>query len=311
MKFDDKTIWMDGKFIPWRQANMSVLSHHYGMGVFEGVRGYATNQGAVIFRLSAHTDRLFRSAHILGMKLPYDKDTLNQAQQEIMLRNQLGNAYLRPFAFYGGEYLGLSTAALTPRVIIAAVAWQGAYAGTDRFTDGLKVRTSSLSRNHINSVFSKAKANGNYMNSILAMQEAQSGGMDDAIMLDHRGCVAEGSGANIFIVRNNVLYTPDTTSALEGITRDTVITLAKDLNLMVIEKNITRDELYIADEIFFTGTAVEVTPIREVDGRLIATGERGPITQQLQQAYALAVRGENSQYDHWLTPCTGEKVGAC
>ncbi len=308
---EDKIVWLDGQFISWQQANMPILSHHYGVGVFEGVRAYATPEGTVIFRLSEHTDRLFRSAHILGMKLPYGKESLNQAQEELISRNQFTDAYLRPFGFYGGEFLGLSVSSLTPHVAIVAVPWQGAYGGSNRFIDGLKVRTSSLLRNHVMSVFSKAKAHGNYMNSILAMQEAHSCCVDDAILLDHQGFVAEGSGANIFIVRNGVLYTPHTTSALEGITRDTVITLAENLTCRVIEKNITRDELYIADEIFFTGTAVEITPINQVDGRLIATGVRGPITQQLQQLYAATVRGENTKYNHWLTRCKSEKVYTC
>lgn len=301
MPLDRKFIWLDGQFIPWQQANTHVLSNHYGIGVFEGVRCYATPQGAAIFRLSAHTDRLFRSAQILNMKIPYDKETLNQVQCEIVAKNQLTNGYIRPFVFYGGEYLGLTTHSLSTHVMIAAIEWHGAYGGAEKLIDGIKVQTSSLSHNHVNSVFTKAKANGNYMNSILAMQEALACGADEALLLDHEGCVAEGSGAHIFLVRDGVLYTPELTTIIEGITRDTVFVLAKDLGLTVVEKSITRDEIYIADEAFFSGTAVEITPIREIDHRIITQGKRGPITKKLQEAYAKAVHGENLIHEEWIT----------
>ena len=301
MQFVDKFIWLDGQFIPWQQANVHVLAHHYGVSVFEGLRSYSTDRGSLIFRLSDHTDRLFRSAHILNMKIPYDKETLNQVQCEIIRKNQINNGYLRPFVFYGGEHLGLVTYPLSIHVMIAAIEWQGAYGTAEKLTDGISVRTSSFSRNHINSVFSKAKANGNYMNSILAMQEALACGAQDALLLDQQGCVAEGSGAHIFLARNGVLYTPELTAMIEGITRDTVMTLAHDLGLTVIEKSITRDEAYIADEAFFSGTAVEITPIREIDQRMIGQGRKGPITTALQEAYAKTVRGENILHQDWLT----------
>ncbi len=295
-----KFIWLDGDFVPWDEAKMHVLSHHYGVGVFEGVRSYATAQEVALFRLHDHTDRLFRSAHILNIKIPYDKATLNQVQCDLIQKNQLTNAYLRPLVFYGGEFLGLCTHTLSTHVMIAGMEWKGAYFGAEKQPDGIKVHTVSFVRNHSNSVLTKAKANGNYMNSILAMHEARAYGADDALLLDHQGCITEGSGANIFIVRNGVVYTPDSTHALEGITRDTVFTLAKDLGLQVIEKRMTRDDVYIADEAFFTGTAVEITPIHELDGRIIGNGRKGKITADLQQLYAAVVTGKNQTYENWL-----------
>lgn len=298
---EQKVIWLDGQFVPWKQANMHVLSHHYGIGVFEGVRSYACKNLVNIFRLHAHTNRLFRSAHILNMNIPYSKDLLNQVQCELIQKNQLTNAYLRPLVFYGGEYLGLTTDKLSTHVMVAAIPWQGAYPNTEKLTDGIKVHTASLSRHHINSVFTKAKASGNYMNSILALQEARLCGADEALLLDHQGCVAEGSGANIFIIRDSIIYTPDLSAILEGITRSTLITLAQELGFTIAERRITRDEVYIADEAFLTGTAVEITPIREIDGRIIGNGKTGLITHQLQQAYQAAVRGENKTHQDWVT----------
>ncbi|MEE9425815.1 MAG: branched-chain amino acid transaminase [Methylococcales bacterium] len=304
MSMDDRdgTIWLDGEWLPWREAKVHVLTHtlHYGAGVFEGVRAYHCNQGTAIFRLSEHTDRLFRSAHILRMKIPFDKDTINQAQLEAVSRNNLSSAYLRPMCFYGSEGMGLRADNLKTHVMIAAWEW-GSYLGEENMTNGIRIRTSSYIRNHVNSVMCKAKANGNYINSILALQEALECGCDEALLLDHEGYVAEGSGENIFIVRNGVLYTPDLTSALEGITRETVFTLAEDLGLSVVEKRITRDEVYVADEAFFTGTAAEVTPIRELDGRVIGNGKRGPITEQLQTMYFDVVHGRSERYNKWLS----------
>ncbi|HIF18074.1 MAG TPA: branched-chain amino acid transaminase, partial [Cycloclasticus sp.] len=256
--------------------------------------------GPAIFRLQDHTDRLFRSAHILNMKISFDKDTLNQVQREAVSRNKLKSAYLRPMCFYGSEGMGIRADALKVHVMVAAWEW-GKYLGEDGIEKGIRIRTSSYTRNHVNSVMCKAKANGNYMNSILALQEAISCGYDEAMLLDHEGFVAEGSGENIFIVRNGKLITPDLTSALEGITRETIFQLAEECNLEVVEKRITRDEVYVADEAFFTGTAAEVTPIREVDDRTIGNGGRGPITERLQTLYFDAVHGRSPEHSAWLT----------
>lgn len=304
MGMDDKdgVIWMDGEWVDWRDAKVHVLTHtlHYGMGVFEGTRAYETNEGTAIFRLKDHTDRLFRSAQILNMKIPFDKDTLNQVQREAILKNNLKSAYLRPMCFYGSEGMGIRADSLKVHVMVAAWEW-GKYLGEDGIEKGIRIRTSSYIRNHVNSVMCKAKANGNYMNSILALQEAISCGYDEAMLLDHEGYVAEGSGENIFLVRNGKLITPDLTSALEGITRETVFQLAEECGLEVIEKRITRDEVYVADEAFFTGTAAEVTPIREVDDRTIGNGGRGPITERLQTLYFDVVQGRSPEHRDWLT----------
>ncbi len=280
----DGVIWYDGKMVNWRDATTHVLTHtlHYGMGVFEGVRAYKTDKGTAIFRLKEHTNRLFNSAHILGMKMPYSKEELMEAQKAAVRENNLESAYMRPMAFYGAEAMGISAKTLSTHVIVAAWKW-GAYMGQDALDNGIRVKTSSFSRHHVNITMCKAKANGNYMNSILAHQEAALDGYDEALLLDVDGFVAEGSGENIFIVRNGKLYTPDLTSALEGITRDTIVQLAAEIGLPIIEKRITRDEVYTADEAFFTGTAAEVTPIRELDRRNIGAGTAGPITKQLQK----------------------------
>jgi len=299
----DGVIWYDGKMVNWRDATTHVLTHtlHYGMGVFEGVRAYKTDKGTAIFRLKEHTDRLFRSAHILGMKMPFDKETISEAQKAAVRENNLESAYLRPMAFYGAEAMGISAKTLSTHVIVGAWSW-GAYMGEEAITKGIRVKTSSFARHHVNITMCKAKANGNYMNSILAHQEAAQDGYQEALLLDVDGFVAEGSGENIFIIRNGKLYTPDLTSALEGITRDTIIHLAKvELGLEVIEKRITRDEVYSADEAFFTGTAAEVTPIRELDNRAIGEGTRGPITEKLQTMYFDVVKGKNPKYAYWLT----------
>ena len=261
----DGVIWYDGELVPWRNATTHVLTHtlHYGMGVFEGVRAYNTPQGTAIFRLQAHTDRLFDSAHIMGMKIPFSKDEINEATRAAVRENNLESAYIRPMVFYGSEAMGLRASGLKTQVIVAAWSW-GAYMGDEALQVGIKVRTSSFTRHHVNISMTRAKANGNYINSMLALQEAISGGADEAMLLDPEGYVAEGSGENIFLVKNGVIYTPEVTSCLNGITRNTILTLAAEHGLQVIEKRITRDEVYIADEAFFTGTAAEVTPIREV-----------------------------------------------
>jgi len=298
----DGVIWYDGQMVPWREATTHVLTHtlHYGMGVFEGVRAYDAEQGTAIFRLREHTDRLFRSAHILQMAMPYDKDTLNRAHLEVVRENGLESAYIRPMCFYGSEGMGLRADNLKTHVIVAAWEW-GAYLGKENLEKGIRVRTSSYTRHHVNITMCKAKANGNYMNSMLALQEALSCGYDEAMLLDNEGYVAEGSGENIFIVRNGMLYTPELTSALEGITRDTIMTLAAEEGLTIREKRITRDEVYAADEAFFTGTAAEVTPIREVDNRVIGNGCRGPISEKLQTLYFDQVHGRREDHPDWLT----------
>jgi branched-chain amino acid aminotransferase len=298
----DGVIWMDGKLVPWRDAQTHVLTHtlHYGMGVFEGVRAYKADQGTAIFRLQQHTRRLLGSAHITNMPVPYDQDTINEAQRIVVRENGLQSAYIRPMCFYGSEGMGLRADNLKVHAIVAAWEW-GAYLGAENMERGIRIKTSSFTRHHVNITMCKAKANGNYMNSMLALNEALSCGYDEAMLLDVDGYVAEGSGENIFIVRDGKLYTPDLTSALEGITRMTVVELCRELAIPVIEKRITRDEVYIADEAFFTGTAAEVTPIREVDGRAIGNGGRGPITQRLQSLYFDQVHGRRAQNASWLT----------
>jgi branched-chain amino acid aminotransferase len=306
MTMDDRdgVIWLDGKMVPWREAKVHVLTHtlHYGMGVFEGVRAYHTqSKGTAIFRLKEHTDRLYRSAKILNMPMPYDKDTLNEAQRAAVRENGLDSAYIRPMCFYGSEGMGLRADNLKVHVMVAAWAW-GSYLGEDGMKKGIRIKTSSFTRHHVNITMCKAKANGNYINSMLALQEALAGGYDEALLLDVDGFVAEGSGENFFIVRDGVIYTPELTSALDGITRATLFTLAADLGYTVREKRITRDEVYVADEAFFTGTAAEVTPIRELDGRAIGNGGRGPITEKLQARFFDVVHGRRDDHQDWLSP---------
>jgi branched-chain amino acid aminotransferase len=298
----DGSIWYDGNMVPWRSATTHVLTHtlHYGMGVFEGVRAYKTARGTAIFRLREHTERLFRSAHIFEMKLPFSKETILSAQRAVVRANKLETCYVRPIAFLGAEALGVSAKNVSIHVAIAAWPW-GAYLGADALEKGIRVKTSSFSRHHVNATMCKAKAVGTYTNSILANHEAQQDGYDEALLLDVEGYVAEGSGENIFIVRNGKLYTPDLTSALEGITRDTILTLAQEAGIEVIEKRITRDEVYVADEAFFTGTAAEVTPIRELDNRMIGAGQRGPVTTKLQAMFFDCVNGRAKDRDEWLT----------
>ena len=298
----DGVIWMDGQLVPWRDAKIHVLTHtlHYGMGVFEGVRAYPTDKGTAIFRLQAHTDRLFRSAHIMGMPMPYSKDVINEAMRAAVRENNMDAGYIRPMCFYGAEGMGLRADNLKVHMMIAAWPW-GSYLGAENMEKGLRVKTSSYTRHHPNITMCKAKANGNYINSMLALREALACGCDEALLLDVDGFVAEGSSENIFIVRDNVLYTPELTSALDGITRNTIFTLAAELGISVHEKRITRDELYVADEAFFTGTAAEVTPIREVDGRTIGTGQRGILTERLQTLYFDQVHGRRAEHPEWLT----------
>ncbi|HEY9018132.1 branched-chain amino acid transaminase [Thiomicrospira sp.] len=297
----DGLIWMDGQMVPWREANTHVLTHtlHYGMGVFEGVRAYDAEKGTAIFRLEAHTDRLFNSAKIMNMAMPFDKDTINEAQRAAVRENGLKSAYIRPMVYYGSEGMGLRADNLKTHVIIAAWEW-GAYMGEENLTRGIKVATSSYTRHHVNITMTKAKANGAYMNSMLALQEAVSHGCDEALLLDTEGYVCEGSGENFFMIRDGVIYTPELTAALDGITRKTVMQLARECGYEVVEKRITRDEVYIADEAFFTGTAAEVTPIRELDNRPIGQGSRGPITERLQSLYFDVVHGRSAAHLDWL-----------
>jgi len=304
MSMDDRdgVIWLDGELVPWRDAKVHVLTHtlHYGLGCFEGVRAYNTDEGAAIFRMKDHTDRLFRSAHILNMKMPFSKEELHAAQLAAVRENKLDEAYLRPMVFYGSEGMGLRADNLKTHVMVAAWEWPS-FMSPEAKELGIKVRTSSFTRHHVNITMCKAKANGNYINSMLALQEAVSSGCEEALMLDNEGYVAEGSSENVFIFRNGVLHTPELTSCLEGITRQTILDFAKELNIEVKERRITRDEVYVADEAFFTGTAAEVLPIRELDDRIIGAGKRGPLTEKLQNMYFDAVNGKSDKHAQWLT----------
>ncbi len=298
----DGLIWLDGELVDWREAKVHVLTHtlHYGMGVFEGVRAYQTEQGAAIFRLQEHTDRLFNSAHILNMKIPYSKEEINEAHRAAVRENNLDSAYIRPMAFYGSEGMGLRADNLKVHVMVAAWEWP-AYMGEEAKTQGIKIRTSSFTRHHVNITMCKAKANGNYMNSMLALREALDSGCEEALLLDNEGYVAEGSGENFFMLKDGIMYTPELTSCLDGITRRTIMEMARSLGIEVREKRITRDEVYIADEAFFTGTAAEVLPIRILDGRVIGPGHRGPVTEKLQSMYFDQVTGKAPYNPNWLT----------
>lgn len=300
----DGKIWMDGELVDWRDAKIHVLSHtlHYGCGAFEGVRAYKTDKGTAIFRLEEHTERLFNSAKILRMPMPFSKEQLNEAQKQVVRENQLESCYLRPLVWIGSEKLGVSPKGNTIHAMVAAWAW-GAYLGEEGLKRGIRVKTSSYTRHHVNITMTQAKAVSNYSNSILANMEAVDDGYDEALLLDASGFVSEGAGENIFVVKGGVIYTPDLSAgALNGITRNTILHIAKDLGIEVVQKRITRDEVYIAEEAFFTGTAAEVTPIRELDRVQIGIGSRGPITEKIQSAFFDIVNGRNPKYAHWLTP---------
>jgi branched-chain amino acid aminotransferase len=306
MSFADRdgVIWFVGEMVPWRDAKVHVLTHtlHYGMGVFEGVRAYNTeSHGTAIFKLQEHTDRLFRSAHIMRMDMPFSKEVINEAQLQVVRDNNLEEAYLRPMAFLGSEGMGLRADGLKTHVIVAAWDWPS-YMSPEAKEVGIKVRCSSYTRHHVNIAMCKAKANGQYINSMLALREALDSGCEEALLLDNEGYVAEGSGENFFMVRNNIIFTPELTSCLDGITRATIFQFAQELGLEVREKRITRDEVYIADEAFFTGTAAEVLPIRELDGRQIGHGKRGPVTSVMQEMYFDSVKGRRNQDTGWLSP---------
>lgn len=294
-------IWYNGEFVPWQEANTHVLTHtlHYGGGVFEGVRAYQTEQGTAIFRLHDHTSRLFNSAKIINMQLPYSPQQISQAQLDTVRKNNMRYGYIRPMCFYGPEDMGLRADNLKVHCIVAGWEWD-AYFGEEKMKNGIRVKTSSYSRHHVNVAMCRAKVNGNYINSMLALNEALQDGYDEALLLDVDGFVAEGSGENIFIVKEGTLFTPELTSVLDGITRNTVIALARSIDIPLVEKRITRDEVYIADEAFFTGTAAEVTPIRELDNRLIGEGKPGPITQKLQTMFFDLARGKSELSGDWL-----------
>ena len=299
----DGKIWLDGQLVDWRDAKIHVLTHtlHYGCGAFEGVRAYNTVNGTAIFRLEEHTQRLFNSAKILRMPMPFSQEQVNEAQKEVVRANTLESCYIRPLVWIGSEKLGVSPKGNTIHVMVAAWAW-GAYLGEEGLKKGIRVKTSSYTRHHVNITMTQAKAVSNYSNSILANMEALDDGYDEALLLDSAGFVSEGAGENVFLVKDGVIYTPDLSAgALNGITRNTVLHIAKDLGVEVVQKRITRDECYIADEMFFTGTAAEVTPIRELDRVQIGIGERGPVTEKIQSAFFDIVNGRNPKYAHWLT----------
>ena len=298
----DGKIWLDGQLVDWRDAKIHVLTHtlHYGCGAFEGVRAYDTVGGTAIFRLQEHTQRLFNSAKILRMKMPFTPDQVNEAQKEVIRANKLASGYIRPLVWIGSEKLGVSPRGNTIHVMVAAWAW-GAYLGEDGMAKGIRVKTSSYTRHHVNITMTQAKAVSYYSNSILANMEALDDGYDEALLLDSAGFVSEGAGENVFLIKDGAIYTPDLSAgALNGITRNTVLHIAKDLGIEVVQKRITRDECYIADEMFFTGTAAEVTPIRELDRVQIGAGQRGPLTEKIQSAFFDIVNGRNPKYAHWL-----------
>ncbi len=298
----DGFIWYDGKLVPWRDATTHVLTHslHYGLAVFEGVRAYMTPAGTAIFRVKEHTDRLFNSAKIFMMEIPYSREQLVEAQREVVRANRLESCYLRPLVFYGSEKMGVSPRGASVHVAIAAWPW-GAYLGEEALMKGIRVKTSSFQRHHINVSMVRSKTAGHYVNSILANLEATQDGYDEALLLDTQGFVAEGAGENVFIVRDGQLIEPELVSGLTGITRATVHELARELGIPVLSKPMTRDDVYLADEAFFTGTAAEITPIREVDGRVIGAGRRGPVTERIQNLFFEAVNGRAEKYKHWLT----------
>ena len=299
----DGKIWMDGQMVEWRDAKIHVLSHtlHYGCGAFEGVRAYKTAQGTAIYRLQEHTQRLFNSAKILRMNIPFSQEEVMQAQKDVVRLNNLESCYIRPLTWIGSQKLGVSPRGNKIHIMVAAWAW-GAYLGEEGIKRGIRVKTSSYTRHHVNITMTQAKAVSNYTNSILANMEALDEGYDEALLLDPAGFVSEGAGENIFVIKDGVVYTPDLSAgALNGITRNTIFHICKDLGLELVQKRITRDEVYIADEAFFTGTAAEVTPIRELDRVQIGIGSRGPLTEKIQTAFFDIVNGRNPKYAGWLT----------
>ena len=302
MSADQSKIWFNGKTVPWDEANVHVLTHtlHYGLGAFEGIRAYKCSNGkSAVLKLTEHMKRLYASAHIAGIEIPYEAQTLCDAVVDLLRENGLDEAYIRPIAFIGPGKKGILPGDNVINVAIAVWPW-GTYLGDDAITNGIRAKISSYTRMHVNSFMTKAKICGNYVNSVMARQEAADLGFDEGILLDSEGYVAEGSGENIFIVRNGILKTPPLTSILEGITRKCVLDIAADEGITVKEQLFTRDEIYIADEAFFTGTAAEVTPIREVDSKKIGSGKPGEITKKLQKRYFAVIKGEDAKFEHWL-----------
>ena len=298
----DGKIWLDGQLVDWRDAKIHVLTHtlHYGCGAFEGVRAYDTVNGTAIFRLEDHTQRLFNSARILRMKIPFTPEQVNEAQKQVVRANQLQSCYIRPLVWIGSEKLGVSPKGNTIHLMVAAWSW-GAYLGEEALKQGIRIKTSSYSHHHVNVTMTQAKAVSNYSNSILAHLEVAEGGYDEALLLDSSGFVSEGAGENVFLVKDGVVYTPDLSAgALNGLTRNTVLRICDDLGIEVVQKRITRDECYIADEMFFSGTAAEITPIRELDRIQIGAGQRGPVTEKIQNAFFDIVHGRNARYAQWL-----------
>ena len=304
-------IWMNGELVAWDDAKVHILTPtlHYGWGVFEGIRAYETPRGSAIFRLSDHIARLYRSAKIYMMEMPYSKEQVMEAQREVVRANKLESCYLRPLGFYGSEKMGVSPIGAKVHVAIAAWPW-GAYLGEEGLRRGIRVKTASFARHHVNVTMARAKVATTYANSILANLEATADGYDEGLLLDTDGFVAEGAGENIFVVKDGRVYTPQLTTALNGITWRSVQSICTDLGIPVEKTRITRDDIYIADEAFFTGTAAEVTPIRELDRRTIGIGSRGPVTEKIQSAFFDIVNGRNRKYHHWLTPVATENVAA-
>lgn len=296
-------VWMDGRLVKWDDAQVSIFTHslHYGLGAFEGIRAYSTETGQAVFRLKEHIRRLYDSCHIAGMKIPFDFDTICNACKETLAANQLREGYIRPLVFIGEGVMGVYPADNPVRVAIAAWKW-GKYLGDEALDKGIRAKVSSFTRYHPNTMMTRGKFTGNYTASVLAKKEAKQLGFDEAILLDPEGFVAEGSGENIFIIRDGKIKTTPLSVILSGITRDSILTIARDLGYEVEEQKFSRDEMYIADEVFFTGTAAEVTPIREIDGRTIGAGKPGPITRKIQQTYFDALRGRAKSYAKWLDP---------
>ena len=294
-------IWMDGEFIDWKDAKIHVLTHalHYGSGVFEGIRAYKSDQGPAVFRLTEHVDRLFDSAKILKLDIPYSKEDISRAIKETIVINKLNNCYIRPLVYRGFNKLGLNPFSCPVQVMVATWEW-GAYLGEEALIKGIKAKISTWQRSHINSTSAKAKICGNYINSIFANMEAQESGVEEAILLDNNSYIAEGPGENIFWIKDSIIYTPPLTSILEGITRKTVMTIASDMNYEIKEVLAARDVLYLADEAFFVGSAAELTPIREIDGYTIGSGERGPISKQIQEKLFNIFKGKEKKYLDWL-----------
>jgi len=296
-------IWMNGSFVKWDDARVHILTHslHYGTGVFEGIRCYKTDSGPAVFRLQEHVDRLFDSAHILQMEIPFTREAVTEAILETIRINKIDACYIRPLAYIGYGAMGVFPKENPVEISIAVWPW-GSYLGDEGVKNGIRTKISSFSRPHVNATMVRAKTTANYANSLLAKREALKDGYDEAVLLDTDGYVAEGSGENVFMVRKGVIKTPPLTSILEGVTRDTVMQLAAQRGMRLVEERFTRDEFYVADEAFFTGTAAEITPIREVDNRAIGTGKPGPVTKELQAAFFEIVHGRDSRHAHWLTP---------